>query len=296
MIFFNFKDEFQEYLKKVRKEGKIIGFVPTMGALHQGHISLINNAKESCDVVICSIFVNPTQFNNLSDLEKYPRTLEADTRMLEEASCDLVFAPGISEMYSPQELELKALGKEDKSWTQGKTVDFGKLDKVMEGAQRPGHFNGVAQVVSKLFNIVQPHKAFFGQKDFQQLAIIRSMVKQMNINVEIISCPIKREEDGLAMSSRNVRLTTEQRKVVPLISQTLFRIKEMRLTHSPAELKVIVNEQFASSALMKLAYFEIVDSETLESITDFEQSKSAVACIAVELENLRLIDNVVLYS
>jgi pantoate--beta-alanine ligase len=296
MIFLNFKGELQDYLKNVRKEGKIIGFVPTMGALHPGHISLINYAKESCDLVVCSIFVNPTQFNNLSDLEKYPRTLEADTRMLETAGCDVVFVPGISEMYSAKELELKALGMEDRSWTQGKSVDFGKLDKVMEGAQRPGHFNGVAQVVSKLFNIVQPHKAFFGQKDFQQLAIIRSMVKQLQISVEIISCPILREKDGLAMSSRNIRLTPAQRKVVPVISQTLFEIKEIQSTHTPAELKAIVNERFASHPLMKLAYFEIVDSETLNSIADFKESKSAVACIAVELDGLRLIDNVVLYS
>jgi pantoate--beta-alanine ligase len=296
MIIFNFKGEVQDYLKNAKKLGKIIGFVPTMGALHPGHISLINYAKESCDLVVCSIFVNPTQFNNLSDLDKYPRTLEADVRLLEEAGCDVVFAPEISEMYSPKELELKAQGIEDRSWTQGKIVDFGILDKVMEGTQRPGHFNGVAQVVSKLFNIVQPHKAFFGQKDFQQLAIIRSMVKQLGISVEIISCPILREKDGLAMSSRNVRLTPLQRKVVPVISQTLFKIKEMRPTHTPAQLKAIVNEQLSFYPILKLAYFEIVDSETLELISDFGKSRSAVACIAVELEGLRLIDNVVLYS
>jgi pantoate--beta-alanine ligase len=296
MIFFYFKGELQDYLKNVRKKGKMIGFVPTMGALHPGHISLINYAKESCDLIICSIFVNPTQFNNLSDLEKYPRTIDADSQLLEKAGCDVVFIPEITEMYSAKELEMKALGIEDHSWTLGKPVDFGKLDKVMEGAQRPGHFNGVAQVVSKLFNIVQPHKAFFGQKDFQQLAIIRSMVKQMGISVEIISCPTLREKDGLAMSSRNVRLTPEQRKVVPAISQVLFKIKEIHASHSPAQLKAIVNEDLAAHPLMKLAYFEIVDAETLESISDFEESKSAVACIAVELDSLRLIDNVVLYS
>jgi pantoate--beta-alanine ligase len=296
MIFFNFRAELQEYLKNVRKEGKIIGFVPTMGALHPGHISLINYAKESCDLVVCSIFVNPTQFNNLSDLEKYPRTIEADIRLLETAGCDVVFIPEISEMYSPKELELKALGIEDRSWTQGKTVDFGNLDKVMEGAQRPGHFNGVAQVVSKLLGIVQPHKAFFGQKDFQQLAIIRSMVKQLEISVEIISCPILREKDGLAMSSRNVRLTPAQRKIVPVISQLLFKIKEIQSLHTPSQLKTIVKEELASYPQMKLAYFEIVDSETLGSVSDFKKSKSAVACIAVELDSLRLIDNIVLYS
>lgn len=294
MNFFNLKRPFQEYLEQERKNGKIIGFVPTMGALHAGHISLINRAKQSCDLVVCSIFVNPTQFNNLSDLQKYPRTLDSDKRMLEEAGCDVVFAPEIEEIYSKEELDLKIRNIEDKSWTEGKQVDFGILDKVMEGAQRPGHFNGVAQVVSKLFRIVLPHQAFFGQKDFQQLAIIRSMVKQLQMDVEIISCPIEREKDGLAMSSRNVRLSPEQRKIVPRISQTLFNVKELRNTHSPAQLKAMVNEQFATQAEMKLAYFEIVDAETLRNISDFNPHQEAVACIAVELGSLRLIDNIIL--
>jgi pantoate--beta-alanine ligase len=295
MIFFNSKGPFIEYMAKVRNEGKIIGFVPTMGALHNGHISLINRAKQSCDLVVCSIFVNPTQFNNSSDLDKYPRTLDTDKLLLEKAACDVVFAPEVSEIYSKEELERKAQNKEDKSWTNGKIIDFGQLDKVMEGAQRPGHFNGVAQIVSKLFRIVQPHMAFFGQKDFQQLAIIKSMVKQLDLPVEIIACPILREKDGLAMSSRNVRLTAEQREKVPLISQTLFKLKEIYSQHSPAQLKNIVTEQFASIPEMKLAYIEIVDATTLQPITDFKKTKNAVACIAVELGNLRLIDNVILY-
>lgn len=295
MIFFNLKVPFQEYLAKVRKESKKIGFVPTMGALHQGHISLINRAKQDCDLVVCSIFVNPTQFNNPADLEKYPRTMKADLQMLEQAHCDVVFAPEVPEMYTEEELQLKAMNKEDKSWMQGKSVDFGMLDKVMEGAQRPGHFNGVAQVVSKLFRIVQPDKAFFGQKDFQQLAVIQSMVKQLAMGVEIIPCPILREADGLAMSSRNVRLSPEQRKLVPLISQTLFKIRESHAFHTPSELKKSVNEVFAHQQEMKLAYFEIVDTETLQTITDFKQHQHAVACIAVELGSLRLIDNVILY-
>lgn len=295
MIFFNSKGPFIEYMAKVRNEGKIIGFVPTMGALHNGHISLINRAKQSCDLVVCSIFVNPTQFNNSSDLDKYPRTLDTDKLLLEKAACDVVFAPEVSEMYSKEELERKAQNKEDKSWTNGKIIDFGQLDKVMEGAQRPGHFNGVAQIVSKLFRIVQPHMAFFGQKDFQQLAIIKSMVKQLDLPVEIIACPILREKDGLAMSSRNVRLTAEQREKVPLISQTLFKLKEIYSQHSPAQLKNIVTEQFASIPEMKLAYIEIVDATTLQPITDFKKTKNAVACIAVELGSLRLIDNVILY-
>lgn len=294
MIFFYLKAPLEEFLAKKRLEGKIIGFVPTMGALHQGHISLINAAKQSCDLVVCSIFVNPTQFNNLQDLAKYPRTLDSDSKMLEEAGCDVLFAPEVSEMYTAKELELKALGQEDKSWMEGKSVSFGTLDKVMEGAQRPGHFNGVAQVVSKLFRIVQPHKAFFGQKDFQQLAIIKSMVNQLLISVEIIPCPILRDPDGLAMSSRNVRLTPEQRKIVPAISQILFKVKELQTTHSPAELKAFVSEQFDKQKEMKLAYFEIVDGATLASVNDFKQHKEVVACIAIEIGSLRLIDNVLL--
>lgn len=294
MIFFNLRGPFSEYLAKKRLEGKIIGFVPTMGALHQGHISLINAAKKSCDLVVCSIFVNPTQFNNLQDLEKYPRTMDTDSILLEKAGCDVLFAPEISEMYTPKELELKALGQEDKSWMEGKNVTFGHLDKIMEGAQRPGHFNGVAQVVSKLFRIVQPHKAFFGQKDFQQLAIIKSMVKQLLINVEIIPCPILRESDGLAMSSRNIRLTPKQRELVPFISQLLFKVKGLQTKHTPSELKIIVNEAFAKQSEMQLAYFEIVDGETLETVTDFNTHTQVVACIAVEVGSLRLIDNVVM--
>ena len=294
MIFFYLKEPIREFLAKKRLEGKIIGFVPTMGALHPGHISLINAAKASCDIVVCSIFVNPTQFNNPEDLKKYPRTLDSDSKMLEKAGCDIVFAPEVLEMYSAKELEMKALQQEDKSWMEGRTVTFGNLDKVMEGAQRPGHFNGVAQIVSKLFRIVQPHKAFFGQKDFQQLAIIKSMVKQLEISVEIIPCPILREPDGLAMSSRNVRLNPEQRKIVPAISQLLFKVKALQASHSPLELKAIVNEEFAKQTEMKLAYFEIVDGETLASVRDFKNHSQVVACIAVELGSLRLIDNVVM--
>ncbi|MBA3970581.1 MAG: pantoate--beta-alanine ligase, partial [Bacteroidetes bacterium] len=226
MIIFNSIQELKNQLNSIRKQKRIIGFVPTMGALHQGHISLVDAAKRECDVVVCSIFVNPTQFNDLSDLEKYPRTLESDCKLLESANCDILFAPPTLEVYSEAELELKRNKIEDKSWTLGKNVDFGALGGVMEGEQRPGHFNGVAQVVSKLFRIVEPNKAFFGQKDFQQLAIIRSMVKQLEMPVEVISCPILRESNGLAMSSRNERLTKKERELASIISQTLFTIKE----------------------------------------------------------------------
>jgi pantoate--beta-alanine ligase len=294
MIIFHRIQELQNHLKIVRKEQKKIGFVPTMGALHEGHIALIRKSKAENDVTICSIFVNPTQFNDLKDLEKYPRTLLQDAELLEKAECDIIFAPETGEMYSENELELKRQKIEDKSWTLGKTVHFGQLDKVMEGAHRPGHFNGVAQVVSKLFRIVEPDRAYFGQKDFQQLAIIRSMTKQLDLPVEITGCPIIREKDGLAMSSRNVRLTASERKIAPLIHKTLSLIKEMAPKKAISELKVFVEKEIASEPSMLLEYFEIVDSETLQPITKLDETKSAVACIALKLGEIRLIDNILL--
>lgn len=287
--------ELQNYLDIVQKGHKTLGFVPTMGALHQGHLELVKRSKSENDITVCSIFVNPTQFNDLSDLEKYPRTLENDSILLKSVDCDIIFAPEINEIYNKQELELKRENVKDKDWTQGKLVDFGLLDKVMEGAQRPGHFNGVAQVVSKLFRIVKPDKAYFGQKDFQQVAIIRSMTKQLNFPVEIIVCPIVRENDGLAMSSRNVRLSEKERRSAPLIAQTLFKVKEFRENHSVGELKAFAEAQIASDPAMELEYFEIVDVDTLQPIENYAQSKSAVACIAAKLGNIRLIDNIILY-
>lgn len=295
MIIFNSTQKLINQLQLLRKEGKTIGFAPTMGALHQGHISLIAIAKAQCDVVVCSIFVNPTQFNDLKDLEKYPRTLDADTALLASAKCDILFAPEISEIYTPEELKLKQENKEDKTWMLGKTVDFGMLDKVMEGAHRPGHFNGVAQVVSKLFRIVQPNKAFFGQKDFQQLSVVRSMVKQLELPVEIVACPIVRESDGLAMSSRNVRLTAKEREMVPYIWKTLVAMSAIYMYSTIEDMKKLVDGAFEEIDIIQLEYFEIVDAETLQPITDFKNAKSAVACIAVKLSSVRLIDNIVLY-
>ena len=295
MIIFNSVEKLKNHLDNLRNNRKTIGFAPTMGALHQGHISLISIAKEQCDLVVCSIFVNPTQFDDSVDLKKYPRTLEADLELLKVANCDILFAPEIPEIYSEKELNDKKNHIEDKTWTCGKTIDFGLLDKVMEGAHRPGHFNGVAQVVSKLFRIVNPNKAFFGQKDYQQLSIIKSMVKQLEMPIEIITCPIIREADGLAMSSRNRRLTEEERKEVPSISKLLFFIKEIYQTHPINQLKEVVANYYAKESMIHVEYFEIVDSETLLSITDFKNSKSAVACIAVKLNSVRLIDNVILY-
>lgn len=294
MIIFYSIPELKKHLNSIRNQQKTIGLVPTMGALHKGHISLINAAKAQSDVVVSSIFVNPTQFNDPNDLKNYPRTMDTDQELLTNAGCDILFAPEISEIYSPKELELKRQQIEDKSWSNGKNIDFGLLDKIMEGADRPGHFNGVAQVVSKLFRIIAPHKAFFGQKDFQQVAIIRSMVKQLEIPVEIIACPIMRETDGLAMSSRNVRLSPEERKTAPLISKTLFKIKELSDTKTFAELKAYAEAEINSAPGMRLNYFEIVNAETLQPIESFSQANSAVACIAVKLGTIRLIDNIVL--
>jgi len=294
MLIFKTIQELENHLKSIRQEQKIIGFVPTMGALHQGHLHLVKEAKKSSDFVVCSIFVNPTQFNDLSDLDKYPRTLPADIELLKTVNCDALFAPEISEIYTKDELELKKQNIEDKAWTEGKPVDFGTLDKVMEGAQRPGHFNGVAQVVSKLFRIVKPHKAFFGQKDFQQLAIIKSMVKQLALPVTIVACPTVREKDGLAMSSRNVRLTAEERKLAPLIYKVLSEVKQMATQQSPAELIAYAKTCIAKEPKMTLEYFEIADTDTLLPLKSQNKEQKAVACIALKLGAVRLIDNILL--
>jgi pantoate--beta-alanine ligase len=294
MIIFKTKADLSNYLSDFSAKGKIIGFVPTMGALHKGHISLVEIAKKECDMVVCSIFVNPTQFNDLSDLDKYPRTMDADTALLQSAGCDVLFAPEINEMYTAEELLRKKNHVEDHSWMEGKTVDFGNLDKVMEGAQRPGHYNGVAQVVSKLFRIVKPRKAYFGQKDFQQYTVIKSMTKQLGMPIEIVNCPIIRTSDGLAMSSRNIRLTAPQRAEVPLIFKMLGIVNELKSSFQPKELSLLVTQAFNKNPLMQLEYFEIVDADTLLPVTDLKTATSAVACIAVKLSTVRLIDNMVL--
>lgn len=271
--------DLKSFLEKSRKEGRSIGFVPTMGALHAGHISLIERARNDNDLIVCSIFVNPTQFNDRSDLDKYPRTPEADMAMLEKAGCDVVFMPSENEMYPEPD---------------NRKFDFGELERVMEGAHRPGHFNGVALIVSKLFSAVEPDKAYFGQKDFQQLAIVRRMTKQLDLNIDIIGCPIVREADGLAMSSRNVRLSAKERQEAVLIPQTLFKVKEMAAKNSVKELKAFAEASIASNPDLKLDYFEISDVETLQPVDEIEPGKGAVACIAVKVGPVRLIDNIIL--
>lgn len=258
--------------------GRSIGFVPTMGALHQGHLLLVASSLDETSVTVSSIFVNPTQFNDVRDLERYPRTPEKDLTLLEKAGCHYVFMPDATEIYEANEPLLE--------------IEFGNLDKVMEGAFRPGHFKGVATVVHKLFNIVEPHCAYFGEKDFQQLAIIRNMAHQLNHRIKIVGCPTLREEDGLAMSSRNQLLTDEQRKAAPLIYQALEesvnQIKKLTID----QVKENVKERINANPLLKVQYFEIVDSTTLEKITVFSPNQPTRGCIAVLTDGPRLIDNI----
>ncbi len=276
-VFFEIKT-LQTYLQNQRKSGKTIGFVPTMGALHQGHLSLIETAKNQNDVVVCSIFVNPTQFNNPHDLAVYPRTLEADCKMLEEVACDIVFAPSASEMY-PSLPTLK--------------FDFGTLENVMEGKFRPGHFNGVGIVVSKLFNIVQPNKAYFGQKDLQQCAVINCLVKDLSFSLDLVICPTQRETDGLAMSSRNRNLSEDQRVIAPEIYKSLSAAAELLKTKSSTEVKQFVTDYFEVIEDIELEYFEISDFETLLPIEELLEGKTAL-CIAAFLGKTRLIDNIII--
>jgi pantoate--beta-alanine ligase len=251
-----------------------------MGALHEGHLSLIECSTDNNDITVVSIFVNPTQFNQRSDYEKYPRDLGKDLKWLEKENVDIVFTPTEKEMYPEEDARI---------------FDFGKLDKVMEGQHRPGHFNGVAQIVSKLFEIINPHKAYFGEKDFQQLVIIKELVKKLNMNIEIVPCPILREESGLAMSSRNERLKPEERKNASLISQTLFKARQMAPEYPPENLKSWVVDELNKNPDIDVEYFEIVNEKTLELITNFKETYYKRACIAAWVGNVRLIDNVKFY-
>jgi len=270
--------DLQNLLSSMRSEGKSIGLVPTMGALHEGHLSLVKQCIADNDVCVVSIFVNPTQFNNKEDLEKYPRTLERDSLLLEKAGGEIIFAPSDKEIYPEPDTRL---------------FDFGQLDKVMEGVYRSGHFNGVAQVVSRLFDIVKPDRAYFGEKDFQQLAIIREMVKQLGLPVEIVSMPIVREPSGLAMSSRNERLTEEERTIAVNISRILFESREWMHNRSVAETLNKVIDQVNSFDGLDVEYYEIVDGYTLQPVAGWNASDYIVGCIAVYCGDVRLIDNIV---
>ena len=265
----------QAALANCPKEG--VGFVPTMGALHNGHRSLVERARRENDTVVVSVFVNPTQFNDKNDLKNYPRTPEADCAILEAAGADIVFMPTVEDIYPEPDTRV---------------FDFGLVDKVMEGATRPGHFNGVAQVVSRLFDMVKPARAYFGEKDFQQIAVIKAMVAQLNIDIEIVECAIVRGEDGLALSSRNELLTPEHRKAAPHIYATISQCAAKMTTMTPAELTQWVVETIDSNPLLKTIYFEAVDALTMQKVENWSDSKRIQGCCAVQAGNIRLIDNI----
>lgn len=265
-------------IEALKSTGKTIGFVPTMGALHRGHIELVSRSVKENDCCVVSVFVNPTQFNNASDLEKYPRDINRDAELLNKVGCNIIFAPEPNEIYTSDELNNNF------------EFDFGGLDKVMEGQFRPGHFNGVVQIVSKLFSLVKPNKAYFGEKDFQQLAIIHRMVKILEFDVEIVDCPIVREESGLAMSSRNERLSAEQRKKAVEISKVLFESRNFVPKLSPNDLKNWVVEKINTVDGLEVEYFEIANTTTLQTIKSW--SEPSVGCVAVFCGEVRLIDNI----
>lgn len=254
-----------------------IGFVPTMGALHAGHRSLVEKARRECQTVVVSVFVNPTQFNDKNDLRNYPRTPEADAALLEAAGADYILMPSVEEIYPEPDT---------------RQFDFGLVDKVMEGATRPGHFNGVAQVVSRLFEIVEPAKAYFGEKDFQQIAVIKAMVNQLGMGVEIVECPIIRDVDGLALSSRNTLLTAEHRAAAPHIYEVISQCANKSAELSPAELTTWVVTEVEKNPLLKVIYFQAVDALTMQQVQSWEESQRIQGCIAVQAGEIRLIDNV----
>jgi len=268
----------KQQTEQIRSSGQTIGFVPTMGALHEGHLQLLRTAARETDVTICSIFVNPTQFNNPEDFKLYPRLPQADTILLEQNKCDVLFAPSAPEMYA-EPLQL--------------AFNFGALETVMEGKFRPGHFNGVAAVVSKLFHLIKPHKAYFGQKDLQQFAIIRRLVIDLSFDLELVCHPIIREADGLAMSSRNRRLTEPERQVAPHLYQALQLAQHLLATKSVAAAKVAVINYLQAFKEIKLEYFEIADAHTLQPLEAITTGKQIALCVAAFVGEVRLIDNIV---
>jgi pantoate--beta-alanine ligase len=276
------KSELTRQITACIRQGKTIGFVPTMGALHAGHAALVQKACSENEICVVSIFVNPTQFNNAEDLQKYPRTLEKDTTLLESLGVHFVFAPTAEEMYSAEEMQARF------------SFDFNGLDEVMEGKMRPGHFNGVVQVVSRLFELVRPTRAYFGEKDFQQLAIIRHMVEHSTLssnfnNLKIVGCPIVREASGLALSSRNERLSDNEKQTAVAISQTLIASLEWAKTDGLEEVQKRVIDTINAIDGLEVEYFEIVDKTTLQPTTTFD---NAIGCVTVYCGPVRLIDNI----
>jgi pantoate--beta-alanine ligase len=278
LIFTKIK-ELQAFLAQIGLKKQTVGFVPTMGALHLGHLSLINASKQGCNVTICSIFVNPTQFNDKSDLERYPKTPEKDIDLLISVGCDALFMPSAEEMYPEKDETL---------------FDFGYLDKILEGAHRPGHFNGVAMVVNKFFNLIKPHKAYFGSKDYQQVMIIKALNVKLKYSIEIVVCSTLREKDGLAMSSRNTLLNEKEReiaKIIPKLMNEIIPLKEKGL--SVFDIKQHVTIELTKKGNCRLDYFTICNADTLEEINSFAEAKHHVALIACYVGKIRLIDNLV---
>ena len=270
-------EQLRKAVATAKKEGKSVGLVPTMGALHEGHLSLVRRAQDENDFVVVSVFVNPTQFNNPDDLRTYPRTEKADAEKLENEGVDIAFIPSAEEIYPEPDTRV---------------FNLGPVAEVMEGAMRPGHFNGVAQIVSKLFDYVNPDRAYFGEKDFQQIAVIRRMAELEGFDIEIVDCPICREDDGLAMSSRNVRLTEEQRNIAPAIHRTLVSSLDWARDHSLDSTKRYVIDTVNSFPHMQVEYFEIADTKTMQPLSEWPEKGEAVGCITVFCGNVRLIDNI----
>ena len=276
----NKTSDLQAIIEQFKNDGKSIGLVPTMGALHKGHLSLVKNSISNNDITVVSIFVNPTQFNNPNDLASYPRTVDKDLELLQTIGCDIVFAPEADDIYSKSETDSRF------------EFDFEGLDKVMEGKFRPGHFNGVVQIVSKLFDLVRPDRAYFGEKDFQQLAIIRLMTRRYNLPIEIVPCPIVREDSGLALSSRNSLLKDNEKQVASHIYAVLNESRQFVPQTEVEELKQCVIAAIEQKPELKVEYFDIVDGHTLKSIGKWDESDYVVGCITVFCGNVRLIDNI----
>lgn len=276
----NKTSDLQAIIEQFKNDGKSIGLVPTMGALHKGHLSLVKNSISNNDITVVSIFVNPTQFNNPNDLASYPRTVDKDLELLQTIGCDIVFAPEADDIYSKSETDSRF------------EFDFEGLDKVMEGKFRPGHFNGVVQIVSKLFDLVRPDRAYFGEKDFQQLAIIRLMTRRYNLPIEIVPCPIVREDSGLALSSRNSLLKDNEKQVAQHIYAVLNESRQFVPQTEVEELKQCVIAAIEQKPELKVEYFDIVDGHTLKSIGKWDECDYVVGCITVFCGNVRLIDNI----
>lgn len=278
MKIFNSRQSVHNYLNELRASGKSIGFVPTMGALHDGHLSMIKLANQKADVIVCSIFVNPTQFTDKKDLENYPRPVDDDIRKLEEVNCHVLFIPGVNEMYSS-----------DEKWN----IELGNLDKILEGKIRPGHYQGVTQIVKKLFDTINPHYAFFGQKDYQQFMVISYMVKKLFVKIKLVLCPIIRETDGLAMSSRNIYLSPDDRKNALALFKALNKVKEQFKTKAIPQIKKEAESYLKAAPGIEIEYFEIFNANSFAA-TSSKRPASLIALVAAKVGLIRIIDNMIL--